>query len=601
MHRSEPGVLIISCGQLRSLQLMRCHMLAPGFIDEVLMPSTALTLANLLPYLEHLVDEWTCQQITDPAHPDYGALISPEYGMTWGQLDAGFVTRVAYRFLASVALGDSRRIAAAQALLPRALLAADAMLRAQRPSGLLDLITVNYDSSPDTGFTVQQLCTVIELGRTRTPDDAAWITLLDKIEQFIRRAVPGMMEGGFHTPNHRWVIAAALSQAARLFPDLDVRRAVDAYLAEGIDIDTEGFFIERSVGVYDAVNTRSLLLIAESYGWPAAVDAVERNLALDLRLLHADGTAETGLSRRQDYGTREVALGLAPCYLLYHGMRPNLAFCRAAHWLWEQSPTPSGHLEWLLYPLLKHGDPPPAGAPLPDDYALYLPANGIHRARRGLLSATFFRDATRLLSFTFGAAELTSLKISATYFGGDCGRFIGDRLEVKGGRVVLWSEGRRRSRRPGYELPLGRPVPPERWGAMTAEREVRHLPPLFSLLETQEAADARGQGFDLHFRTLDGLDRVAVQIAFDFPPGGIWETTDTRTKPAAGQTLFLKQGYGAMRYGSDVIEIGPGTLAHGMWQMREAEPAPNHVRVLLTFLTPVDWAFTIRAYRGMKA
>ena len=57
--------------------------------------------------------------------------------------------------------------------------------------------------------------------------------LLDKIEQFIRRAVPGMMDGGFHTPNHRWVIAAALSQAARLFPDLDVRRAVDVYLAEG--------------------------------------------------------------------------------------------------------------------------------------------------------------------------------------------------------------------------------------------------------------------------------------------------------------------------------------------------------------------------------
>ena len=33
------------------------------------------------------------------------------------------------------------------------------MFRAQRSGGLLDLITVNYDSGPDTGFTVQQLCT----------------------------------------------------------------------------------------------------------------------------------------------------------------------------------------------------------------------------------------------------------------------------------------------------------------------------------------------------------------------------------------------------------------------------------------------------------
>ena len=70
---------------------------------------------------------------------------------------------------------------------------------------------------------------------------------------------------------------------------------------------------------------------------------------------------------------------------------------------------------------------------------LHLPQNGIYRVRRGLLSASFFRDATRLLSFTFGAAELTSLKISATYFGGDCGRFIGDRLEVQGraGRALV--------------------------------------------------------------------------------------------------------------------------------------------------------------------
>ena len=562
------------------------------------MPNTPLNLANLLSHLERRVDELACQQITDPASPDCGSLVSPEYGMTWGQLDAGFVTGCAYRFLGALALGNAHRIEAARGLLPAALLAADAMLRAQRSGGLLDLITVNYDSSPDTGFTVQQLCTVVELGRMQAQDDPAWMALLGKIEQFIRRAVPGMMDGGFHTPNHRWVIAAALSQAARLLPDLDVRRTVDAYLAEGIDLDAEGFFIERSVGVYDAVNDRSLLLIAENYGWPAALEAVERNLTLDLRLLHADGTSETGLSRRQDYGTREVALGLAPCYLLYHGMRPNPTFSRAAQWLWDAAPTPAGHLEWLLYPLLKYGDPAPSDMPLPDDFSLHLPANGIHRVRRGLLSASFFRDATRLLSFIFGAAELTSLKISATYFGGDCGHFIGDRLEVKGGRVVLWSEGRRRSRRPGYELPLGRPVPPERWEEMISERELRRLPPLFSLLEADEAADGRGRGFDLRYRTLDGLDRVAVQIALDFPPGGIWETADTRTKPVAGQVLFLKQGYGAMRYGNDVIEIGPGAAAHGMWQMREAEPAPNHVRVLLTFLTPVDCAFTIRACRG---
>ncbi|MCX7669456.1 MAG: hypothetical protein N2439_05230, partial [Anaerolineae bacterium] len=240
------------------------------------MPSTRLTLADVLPFLERRVDELALCQIADPRHPDYGALVAPEYGMTWGQLDAGFITGCAYRLLAAHALGEEPRIAAAHALLPAALRAAEALLRSQRASGLLDLITVNYDSSPDTGFTVQQLCTVIELGRSTAADDPHWSALLARIEQFIRRAVPGLMDGGFHTPNHRWVIASALAQAGRLFPDLDVRRTVDAYLAEGIDLDAEGFFIERSVGVYDAVNDRSLLLIAENYGWPGAPEAVER-------------------------------------------------------------------------------------------------------------------------------------------------------------------------------------------------------------------------------------------------------------------------------------------------------------------------------------
>lgn len=586
------------------------------------MPDGGLTLANLLPYLERKLDDLAQWQINDPAHPDHGVLVAAEYGMPAGQLSAGFVTGCAYRYLGALALGDEQRIAAARALLPAAILAADAMMRAQRPSGLLDLITVNYDSGPDTGFTVQLLCTVIEFGRmvsagaepgeapsTGTPfdklraravDDPIWTALLSKIEQFIRRAVPGMMDGGFHTPNHRWVIAAALAQAARLFPDLNVRRTVDAYLAEGADIDGEGFFIERSVGVYDAVNDRSLLLIAENYGWPGALEAVARNLNLDLRLLHADGSSETGLSRRQDYGTREVALGLAPCFLLYQGLRPDPTFSRAAQWLWEQAPTPAGHLEWLLYPLLKYGDPAPTDAALPEDYALSLPHNGVHRIRRGLLSATLFRDATRLFSLVFGTAELTSLKISMTYFGAECGRFIGDALAVEEGRVILRSEGLRRPRRPGYEQPLGRPVPPERWAEMTAERELRRLPPLTSTLAIAEAADREGQGFDLRLRTLDGLDGVATQIALDFPPGGIWETDDTRIRPTAGQVLFLKQGHGTMHYGSDAIRIGPGALAHGMWQMREAEPAPNHVRVLLTFLTPVDHAFTIHTYRGYR-
>ena len=98
-------------------------------------------------------------------------------------------------------------------------------------------------------------------------------------------------------------------------------------------------------------------------------------------------------------------------------------------------------------------------------------------------------------------------------------------------------------------------------------------------------------------RTLDGTAGVTLQIALDFPPGGIWETPATRALTAPGQVIFLQEGYGAMRYGNDVIRIGPGVHAHGTWHMRDAEPAPDHVRVLLTLCVPVDYRFTIRGTR----
>jgi len=544
-----------------------------------------LTLDSVLETLAVHIAEAQHHQIVDPAHPHYGGLVHPDYGIADAIDTAHFVVGCAYLALGT---GDESRLAPATP-------AADFMLRAQRPSGNIDLLSVNYDSAPDTGFVVQQLCAVLELARMRAVDSPAWRALLERLEQFVRRAVTGMLTGGFHTPNHRWVIASALVQAHALFPDLDVAATVDAYLAEGIDVDAEGLFIERSIGVYDAVNDRSWLLIAERRDCPAALDAVARNLDLDLRFLHADGTAETGLSRRQDYGTRTVPLGLAPCYLLYNALRPNPVYVQAAQMLWEKSDAAAGHLLWLAYPLLKYGDPAPAEVNLPDDFALFLPLNGIWRVRRGLLSASAFRNTTRLFSLVYGKAELTSIKISQTYFGHNTGRFIGDDVALTDDGVILRSEGRANPRRPGYELPLGYPVPPERWTVMLEERDVRRLPPPLSTLTIREVEG----GFDLRYETLDGLDGVAAQVAFDFLPGGVWETDDTLTRPQAGQVLFLKQGYGMMRYGHDVICIGPGAHAHAMWAMRDAELAPDHARVLLTFITPVDVTLQIRVYQGL--
>ena len=556
----------------------------------------SLRLSAVLPALAAQVDELRHWQILDPASPDVGALINPGYGCADNKATSAFVTQAAYLLLATGA-DDVDLLAQMDS-------AAAYLLISQRPSGNIDLHSVNIDSGPDTGFTVQQLCTIFELARREGRTGGGWLPVLAKLERFIRRAVEGMKIGGFHTPNHRWVICSALAQAKTLFPDLDVAEVVESYLAEGYDIDAEGAFIERSVGVYDAVNDRSLLFIQEHWDSPAALEATARNLDFCLHLIHADGTAETGLSRRQDYGTRTVAAGLVHCYLLHNHFAPTEQFVAAAHWLWGRlqghASAAGENLLWTVYALIKCGEPAPAAVPLPTRYSRHFPQNGIWRIRQERLSASIFQDATRLLSLVHGQAELTSLKISQTYFGGACGHFYGEELTVENGRGVLTSGGLRRPRRPGYELPIGRPVSPEEWNASFAQRGLYELPAAASTLTISEAEG----GLDFHYQNIESLDKVAVQIAFDFPPGGVWESDDIRTIPAAGQPIFLKRGFGQMRYGSDAIRIGPGPAdhkpaAHFMWPMREAEPAPNHTRVLLTFWTPVDFHFQIRAFRGV--
>jgi len=539
-------------------------------------------------------------QIMDEAHPHFGAFFSKNSGLE----EAGHGGTTRYVMSCGLLLLIMERnpdvlptdTPTQDELLHRMLIALDYMHRAQRPSGLLDLRSTNYDSSPDTGFVVEQLCALTSIGRGST----ILREPLAKIESFIRRAIPGMLIGGFHTPNHRWVITSALSQARTLFDDLDVDEVIISYIAEGVDADEEGAYIERSVGIYDTVSNRALMFFAENWDNPtdvkAALDAVNRNLDFDLHLLHADGTAETGLSRRQDYGTRTIPVPLITPLLQYHANRPNLQYVAAAQWFWEKASATNVNKDvtWHTYVLLKYGAPPASSVELPTDFIKLYPKNQIWRVRKGDISASVFGGATRLMTLTYGDIEMSSIKISQTYFG--VGHFIAETVTADGNGVVLGSSGVQKPHKPGYELPLNKPVAPEEWGEAFQERDVYPIPPAKSELRVEALDD----GFDFHFRTLDGLDQVPVQIAFDFPAGGYWETDDTALQTQSGQVIFLKQGGGQLRIGDDILRIDGGAEGHRYYAMRHAEPVPaDQVRILITFITPVDHHFRIRLSRGL--
>lgn len=560
--------------------------------------NTPISLETVAQYLVDDIKRDFHWQIMDSEHPYYGAYFSKGSGLE--EAGHGGTTRFVVSCGLILLLREQHpKILPADTpsqdeLLHRVSIALDYMQRAQRPSGLIDLRSTNYDSSPDTGFVVELLCSLVSIGR----ESAILQDILPKIETFVRKAVAGMLIGGFHTPNHRWVITSALTQARQLYDGLGAEEVIKAYLAEGFDADEEGAYIERSVGIYDTVSNRALLFIAENWrdASESALDAVDRNLDFDLHLLHADGTTETGLSRRQDYGTRTVPIGLLTSLLQYNAIRPDARYVRAAQWLWEQaSPSDVGSAYWLLHTLLRHGIPPVSDADYPVDFVRYYPKNQVWRVLQNDISASVFGGVTRLMTLTYGEIALSSVKISQTYFG--VGHFIAETVSAEDKSVRLHSSGVQKLHKPGYELPLNRPVDPDLWEETFAERDVYHIPPAESVL-TVTAVD---NGFDFHFRTLDGLDQVPVQIAFDFPAGGYWETNDTALQTQAGQVIFLKQGYGRLRMGDEVLTLGVGAEGHRYYAMRHAEPVPHdHVRILITFITPVDHHFTMRLSRGLQ-
>ena len=301
-----------------------------------------LTYDALLPLLDAQVESILSRQVLDRSLPDCGGFV--DEGMAGGT-GVGHVVPLSYAYL----LGGSRHFRSSE-VVERILLGAEFGRKARRASGRFDLIITNFDSAPDTGFLVQSMAPVVRAAR-EDGDDAGAGEIAEALGELIRTAAPGMASGGFHTPNHRWVLVAALSQARALFPDLDVMGTIEAYLAETIDINADGEYTERSTGVYNAVCNRSLRIAAEALDRPELLDPVRKNLDLSYHLLHADGTVVTSVSRRQDRGQRAIPVGLVDSYYAMARMESNGFYAAVADWLFHLQP---GGLPWTLHPFLEH-------------------------------------------------------------------------------------------------------------------------------------------------------------------------------------------------------------------------------------------------------
>ncbi len=494
--------------------------------------------------------------------------------------------------------------------------AAGRLLDLQREDGTID--SDNLRSPPDTAFVAEVLEGLLRIA-AREGGNEAIRDSLDRITLFCDRAADMLVGAGVHTPNHRWVVCGVLAQAYRRKGAGAYRERCLDWLGEGIDLDSDGQFSERSSGIYSSVTCHSLILMADGLGRADLLDPVRRSLEATLLLVQPGGEVETLASRRQDQAqTAFLARQLFPlAYMACLDGNPRFAWAarlgleRPGEAIWELPSflafdPPEGREGWEL----------PAASEAVDEYTTHFARSGLVRRRSGELSMSIYGgsdlafdpdlpDASGIasnpavLTFRHGPAACRWLRFRPRYFDLPSARF---RLDGFDGRVARLSWNRtvpyyqplpREARRPDgdYALSTG---DGRFWSKLAFGERPRSNE---CALEARLAVSLEPSGCRVEFETeASARTPASIELAFDaecevavLPGGGL------AVSRGAFSFRVLAEGAGAWRERPAGAGTEPGRHA----RLSDGEGGPMTLkRWAYEFEAPSRFALAFEASRG---
>ena len=507
--------------------------------------------------LKHLLDS----QVTDPQSRWCGG-IPDSYGIHHCGSAAGLL-----RDGAAVYFHPQSQFHASKELFERMKLAAGFLTRSQNDEGRVDLLSTNFNSTPDTGFVVHNVAAAAKLAKIS--HDKAVLSL---VEDFLHRAGRGLTKGGIHTPNHRWVVCAALAQINDLFPDKRYVERIEQWLAEGIDIDEEGQYIERSTAGYNTVVDSALVVTAHKLKRLELLDPVRKNLDAMAYLLHPNGEVVTEISRRQDLNTRATMSGYWFA-LRYMAVRDQNGLYASM-----LKPLEPEHVELarlMEYPELQKNLP--ATAPIPENYEREYELSGITRIRRGKTSATILhKDNSRWVSLRRGEAVINAIRFASAFFGK--GQFVPTAYEKREDGFHFKQQLQGRYLQPITDSSL-LPVRPDTWSSLVAKRKMSEICRMVYEVHIRETK----QSFEISI-SAEGTKNVPLAIEINLRDGG--KLSGVVPAPNSDDAFLLKEGFAEYAMGNDVIRFGPGNYEHAWVQLRGAEAKLPGPSVYVTAYTP---------------
>lgn len=456
----------------------------------------------------------------------------------------------------------------------------------------------NLESPPDTAFVIEIVSTATaSLQQQQQP---ALKGVLDQIKIMIQKAGEALRTGGIHTPNHRWVICAALAQVNALYPDKKCLARINEWLGEGIFQDADGNYPERS-GTYSMVENTAFITMSRNLNRPDLLKYVRKNLSTFYYFQEANGDLVSNNSRRQDqYLCRHSSI----FYLQYRYLairdqdRHFAAICKmieATPWF-EKEVLQQGLFYFHENELLQQSLPSPAT--LPARYEKQFPLSHLLRIKNDNTSITLFGGidwplviasgrscSPDIFSYRKGKAVLKYLRLSSAFF--SMGYFYSEGLKKQGNSYVL----HKKLQVPYYQpLPLNKrnkqgdyklsPSVDDRfWNKMDfANRPQSNI----KTLDTTVTMTEKEGKVELEF-IVNGQQNVPVTIELCFKEGGSITglTTDAKGNKclAAESAIYEMEG--------DQISFGPGSMTNPVPENLEGERYSTHFGTLRTAGTQV--------------
>lgn len=449
-----------------------------------------------------------------------------------------------------------------------------ALLQLQHADGTIDLMETNFHSTPDTAFMVKRMALVYPLlVAEKIPGSEKMLT---DFAAFLQRAGEALITGGIHTPNHRWVVSAALTRLHEIWPDKRYENRINEWLGEHIDIDPDGQYTEKSTYGYSALVDRVLITIANGMHKPILLDAVRKNLRMMHYYIHPNGEVVTEASNRQDkgqIGTMENYYYAARYMALLDHDGEMAAICKLIENESGSQP-PQQFLDYFLAEPFLWKDLP-AEKPLPVSYVKNFPYSGVVRIRRNEWDATLLTNNAGWLTFHKKQAVLQAMRIAASFFGK--GQFQTENIIVGNNRFVLT-----RKLEGDYFQPYPKDQIPADGDMAKMPRTNRKKSNIQYLTTTITVAEAeKGIRIDID---MSGTDRVPVSMELIFRKGG--KFSGVQPVPGKENAFLFSEEKGTYTVGSDTIHFGPGKIEHKGIQLRGALPAMDAPTVYLTGLTP---------------